>query len=264
MQAPLLRGLLPYVFFPTSPFYLYVTPYTHPADPKNFPLYKGPLGLPRSYQLFSALNARSVIRLLSQLHCSDRSIPPPHPPVSKLRKRAPAKARRSKANSTCSRHKTASDFAKKEAFVCHCLYSKTFLHNMLQKPIGSHLLKAWFLRKKQTSNKLSFAVSMVSTPNTAKKTRFHTWCRAQSLPLPNPSLGSRLSAVSKPRIVWPCQNPNLIRDWKYQVLCTYEIAPSSWLVSHQRTPRGFISTARTRAALSAFHSSDELHRNWWN
>jgi hypothetical protein len=140
MQAPLLRGLLPYAFFPTSPFYLYVTPYG--ADPKNFPLYKGPLGLPRSYQHFSALNARSVIRLLSQLHCSDRSIPPPHPPVSKLRKRAPAKARRSKVNSTCSRHKTASDFAKKEAFVCHCLYSKTFLHNLLQKPIGSHLLKA--------------------------------------------------------------------------------------------------------------------------
>lgn len=77
--------------------------YTSPRIPtrktqKNFPLYKGPLGLPRSYQLFSALNARSVIRLLSQLHCSDRSIssPPAHPPVSKLRKRAPAKARRLK------------------------------------------------------------------------------------------------------------------------------------------------------------------------
>ncbi len=94
-KPPLLRGLLPYPFFPTSPFYLYVTPYTHPEDPKNFPLYKGPLGLPRSYQLFSALNARSVIRLLSQLHCSDRSISPPRP-ISKLRKRAPAKARRLK------------------------------------------------------------------------------------------------------------------------------------------------------------------------
>lgn len=57
---------------------------------------------------------------------------------------------------------------------------------MLEKPIGSHLLKAWFLRKKQTRKKPSFAVSMVSTPNAAKKTRFHTWCQAQSLPLPNP------------------------------------------------------------------------------
>lgn len=76
-KPPLLRGLLPYAFFPTSPFYLYLTLYTQPADPKNFPLYKGPLGLHRSYQLFSALNARSVIRLLSQLHCSDRSIPRP-------------------------------------------------------------------------------------------------------------------------------------------------------------------------------------------
>jgi hypothetical protein len=86
-KPPQLRSLLPYAFFPTSLFYLYVTPYTHPADPKNFPSYKGPLGLPRSYQLFSALNARSVIRLLSQLHCSDRSIPPrhPHPPPGGLK-----------------------------------------------------------------------------------------------------------------------------------------------------------------------------------
>ncbi len=206
-----------------------------------------------------------MIRLLSQLHCSDRSIPPPPPapPGLKASKKSTSKGAPIKANSTCSRHKTASDFAKKEAFVCHCLYSKTFLHNMLQKPIGSHLLKAWFLRKKQTRKKLSFAVSIVSTPNAAKKTRFHTWCRAQSLPLPNPCWGRYLPLASL-----GSSDRAKIRTWSEtgntKSYATYEIVPSSWLVSHQRAPRGFISMARTRAALSSFHSSDELHRNWWN